>query len=216
MITENAMNSKDCHTTGVTRLNWAAIFAGALVAVGLSFLLDIFGVAIGLSAYSSTSNGATALAVGGILGILIGVLVAMGTAGFVAGYLSRFYHCYCHGGILYGFLTWSVALILSALLIIPVGHYVSLYEDSLYPAATAMEMGVANAPSANANTTQVSAAGDQNATANAKNLACSSWILFVLFFLGAIASCLGACCGMKCRKEEINHRNSMHDADIRN
>ncbi|MGC1183411.1 hypothetical protein [Legionella sp.] len=198
MITENSTSYEKCYKSNFTHLHWTAIFAGAIVGIGLAFLLDVFGIAIGLSAYSSTSHGAV-IAIGGFLGILIGVIVAMGTAGFVAGYLSRFNHCCCHGGVLHGFITWSIALILSALLIMPLSRYVSFYEDSLYPAVASIE-----APPSNAQP-NVSAAGNQNVTTEVKNLAWSSWILFILFFVGALSSCIGACCGMGCKKDEINH-----------
>lgn len=60
----------------------------------------------------------------------------MGVAGFVAGYLARFYHCYCHGGVIYGFITWSLALMLSALLTLPIIQYVSFHQENLGPTLT--------------------------------------------------------------------------------
>ncbi|MCE0723243.1 MULTISPECIES: hypothetical protein [Legionella] len=196
MITDN----QRCYKTTMTHLHWPAIIAGAFVGVGLGFLLNIFSMAIGLSAYSSGSNGATAVAIGGVLGLLIGVIVSMGAAGFVAGYLARFYNCYCHAGVLYGFITWSLALILSALLIIPMTHYVSFHEENLAPALASTQMSAADV--------NVSLTPQQNAlagkimNANPKHLAWSGWILFILFFLGALSSCISACYGMCCKKEE--------------
>ena len=75
------------HTHLHSSICWSAIIAGAFVGVGLGFLLHLFGIAISLSAYSSSTNGAAeTLAIGGFIGIVIGVIVSMGAAGFVAGY----------------------------------------------------------------------------------------------------------------------------------
>lgn len=199
------MDNQKCYKHTMTRLHWTAIFAGALVGVGLVFLLNIYSMAIGLSAYTSTPAGATVVAIGGVLGLLIGIIAAMAAAGFVAGYLGRFYHCYCHGGVIYGFITWSLALMLSAILIMPMTHYVSFYEENLDPNLTPTQVSTADV--------SVSVAPQQNApaqammTANPKHLAWNGWILFSFFFLGAISSCIGACYGMNCKKEEEQNIN---------
>ena len=44
--------------------------------------------------------------------------------------------------------------------------------------------------------------------ANPKHLAWNGWILFILFFLGAISSCISACYGMRGKKEEENKIDS--------
>ena len=209
MITDNGIRTSECCKTTVTRVCWAAVLAGALVGVGLGFLLNLFSMAIGLSAYSSTPTGAEVLAIGGVIGLLIGVIAAMGTAGFVSGYLGRFHHCYCHGGVLYGFITWSLALMLSAVLIIPMSHYVSFYEENLSPSVASVEMTNAIAGN-NAMTGEQNPAQNVSAHTQAKNLAWSGWILFGLFFIGALSSCIGACYGMRCKREEINPNIPLH------
>jgi hypothetical protein len=199
------MDNQKCYKTNMTRLHWTAIFAGALVGVGLGFLLNMFSMAIGLSAYTTTSTHTTAIAVGGVLGILIGVIVTMGVAGFVAGYLGRFYNCYCHGGVIHGFITWTLVLMLSALLIGSINRYVSFYEENLDPALVPSQISTANTPASNV-TADVTAeqpnAPEQAIDENPKHLAWSGWILFISFFLGAFSSCIGACYGMRCKKEE--------------
>jgi uncharacterized membrane-anchored protein YitT (DUF2179 family) len=196
MITDN----QNCKTT-VSHLHWTAIFAGAFVGVGLGFLLNMFGIAIGLSAYSMGPNGAAAIAIGGILGLLIGVIVSMGAAGFVSGYLSRFYHCHCHTGIIYGFITWSMALILSALLLMPLTHYASVSEKNLAPVLNKTEVYSGDADNSE-NKQKLTPPKPEDV--NVKHLAASSWILFILFFIGALSSCIGSCCGMGCKKEDVN------------
>lgn len=193
------MDNQKCYKTTITDIHWTAIFAGAFVGVGLGFLLNIFSMAIGLSAYTSSPNGTTAVAIGGILGLLIGAIASMGVAGFVTGYLARFYHCYCHGGIIYGFITWSLGLMLSALLIAPMMHYVSFHQENLDPALVPTQISKAT-------DVNVSVSSQENKVlhANPQHLAWSGWILFILFFLSAFSSCIGACYGMRCEKEENN------------
>ncbi|KTC89840.1 hypothetical protein OQJ15_02325 [Fluoribacter dumoffii] len=194
------MDNQKCFKTTLTSVHWPAIIAGAFVGVGLGFLLNIFSMAIGLSAYTSSADNALTVSIGGVLGLLIGVIASMGVAGFVAGYLGRFYHCYCHGGVLYGFITWSLALMLSALLIMPLTHYVSFYQENLDPNLAPTQISTADV--------NVSVTSQQNPTpqkmlnANPKHLMWSGWILFILFFLGGVSSCIGACYGMRCAKEE--------------
>lgn len=197
MITEQLGTVDErCNTKG-SSLCWTAIFAGALVGLGLGFLLNLFGVAIGLSAYHSNQN-ETLIAIGGVVGLLIGVIIAMGVSGFVAGYAGRFRHCYCHWGVIYGFVTWSLTLILSALLVIPTMHYMALYEESLNPALVATE--ISKASEAKTSTTKEQAASTAlNQTV--KHPASLGWVVFILFFVGAFSSCLGACWGMRCKKE---------------
>ncbi|MBN9226160.1 MULTISPECIES: hypothetical protein [Legionella] len=200
------MDNQKCYKATITNIHWTAIIAGAFVGVGLTFLLNIFSMAIGLSAYTSSPNTAPAVAIGGVLGLLIGVIVSMGAAGFVAGYLGRFHHCYCHGGVIYGFITWSLVLMLSALLIMPLTHYVSFYEENLDPNLAPTQISAADV--------NVSVTSQQNAptqkmiNANPKHLAWNGWILFILFFLGAISSCISACYGMRGKKEEENKIDS--------
>lgn len=95
MMTDHSVNVVEGHK--ITCMCWTAVIAGALVGLGIGFLLNLFGAAIGLSAYKMNQSEAV-LAIGGVIGLLIGVIVAMGASGFVAGYLGRFHHCYCHGG----------------------------------------------------------------------------------------------------------------------
>lgn len=192
-------NDETCLNDHHTHICWSAIFAGAFVGVGLGFLLHLFSVAIGLSAYSSSSTaGAQTVLIGGVLGLLIGVIASMGAAGYVAGYLSRLQQCYCHGGIIYGFVTWSMAMILSAILLIPFSHYIAVYNDSLANKAVATaSMHEPGPPKAQ----QSNPIGAAETKATPAQLAWSGWIIFVLFFIGAFASCIGACCGMMCQRK---------------
>ncbi len=195
MITDNKVQTVHSFCT----LHWSAIIAGAFVGLGLGFLLNLFSIAIGLSAYAApTDSGTTMIAIGGVLGLIIGTIVAMGAAGFVAGYLARIYHCCCHASVVYGFITWSLALILATILLAPMTSYLSSYEQTLSPNAsistTHDHVTISKTP----------VSQEKNTTINAspKHLMGSAWLMFGLFFLGAFSSCLGACWGMCCNSHK--------------
>lgn len=202
------MDNQKCYKNTTINLHWTPIIAGSFVGVGLGFLLNMFSMAIGLSAYTAPASGAPVVAIGGVLGLLIGVIISMGTAGFVAGYLGRFYHCYCHGGVLYGFVTWSLALMLSVVLVMPMAHYVSFYEENLDPNLAPTQMSTTDVSVSVAPQQQNLPAPTAMAT-NPKQLVWNGWILFALFFIGGISSCIGACYGMRCEKEENNLNSSL-------
>jgi len=197
---------KDYPVSGFRCISWSAIIVGALVAVGLSFLLNLFGLALGLTAFSTARAGEFMVTIGGLIGVIITILVAMGVAGYTAGYLGRGY-TRCNLGILYGFATWTLALILSAAVAAHINHYTVTYAKAL---------GV-NVSNTTTNTTNVTTgtdnrANDQNqdsnrVTANPKELATAAFLLFVLFFLGAFATCVGACWAMGCLKDRDEDRD---------
>ena len=90
-------------------ISWTALLVAAFVAVGLSFLLNLFSIAIGLGAITITSTGETKLAAGGVISLTLGSIIVMFTSGWVAGYLGQTNCPKRNQGILYGFASWCVA-----------------------------------------------------------------------------------------------------------
>lgn len=93
------------HTFFPKRLSWSAIFFGALIALGLGFLLNLLGCAIGLSLFNLSNEGDIVISIGGLIGIITGLISSMILAGYATGYLSREYHPQRNLGIMYGFAT---------------------------------------------------------------------------------------------------------------
>ena len=188
------------------RISWTAILVGAIVAMGLSFLLNLFGIAIGLSTFTLSKDGAIVLAVGGLIGILIGIVASMLAAGYAAGYLGRLHCPQRNLGIVYGFTTWSVALIFSAVIGAQISAYITSYsnaishsvfvtsQDNTHPSATLSVKNTSSAVNTNQKTIKV--------TASPNSLACAAFSVFAIFFIGALASCFGACWGMSCKRED--------------
>jgi len=189
------------------RVSWSAIFAGAFVGLGLGFLLHLYGLAISLSAFSASTHTASTITMGGLLGMVVGVIIAMGTAGFVAGYLGRYHYYQVQGGVIYGFICWSVTLLMSALIAAPLMSYISSYDNSLTsPIVITTPKIKINTLTTNP-TQPTRAKSEKNTTPVAEvsptDMAWGGWILFGLFFLGALSSCIGACIGMDCKREEL-------------
>lgn len=206
-------NIRSLHTVNENPMNcnykicWSAIFAGAFVGLGLGFLLHLYGTAISLSAYSSSASGASVIAIGGFLGLLVGIIASMLTAGFVAGYLGRCHYYHTSGGIIYGFITWSLCLVMSVLLAGALMQYISTYTHGVKNSIeNTPKVQLTNKHSANDNNVPIPThqnTTDETATkVTPSELAWSGWILFILFFIGALSSCIGASLGMNCKREE--------------
>ncbi|KTC99329.1 hypothetical protein [Legionella erythra] len=189
------------------RISWTAIFVGALIGVGLGFLLTLFSMAIGLSLFTLSSNGAIVLAIGGFLGVVIGLIASMLTAGYAAGYLGRLYCPKRNLGIVYGFTTWTVALLLSAVAIGHISQYVANYPTAIphsvkqmIPVVTANPQAVNPNASATQSQKQIAADNTIRIDTSPSNLAWNGFVIFVVFFIGALSTCFGACWGMTCKR----------------
>ncbi|KTC85058.1 hypothetical protein [Legionella brunensis] len=192
-----------CHPHSFKRISWTAIFVGALTGVGLGFLLNLFGIAIGLSLFTLNPEGSAVLAIGGLLGLLIGIIASMVVAGYAAGYLGRLYCPKRNLGIIYGFTTWVVALVLTALIAGHTSQYVSTYTNNL--TQTAVTSATQEKTNFQETSPKKTVTSDQNSIAinvSPNNLAWAAFIVFVLFFIGAVSTCVGACWGMNCSSDD--------------
>ena len=110
----------------------------------------------------------------------------MFASGWIAGHLGKSYCTKRHLGALYGFLTWVVSLIALMFIVDNILHYVIVYSHSISNIT-----GMPTTPAAMQN----------DKTANSVVL--SSYIVFVLFFLGAFAASFGGHLGMRyvCKDE---------------
>lgn len=184
----NTINSSS-HSVQCKCFSWKPIIAGALTAIGLAFLLNLFSVAIGLTAFTANDQGIENIALGGLIATALGIVVSMFASGWLAGYLSSHYCSKGHLGALCGFLTWCVALIITIFLATHIQDYVNFYTHFI--SGTQVSIAVANAAQTSSISHQVS------------QVMVSTYIVFVLFFLSAFACSLGGHCGMRyaCKNE---------------
>lgn len=192
-------------------LSWSAILGGAIVGTGISFLLNLFGLGIGLTAFTNTPQGVSAFAIGGFIGLIIVAIVSMFVAGMVAGFLGRRYCIRRNLGILYGFLAWSVALFLVVLLSGPVASFFTRYNETMYhvtnSTAVANPSGGYSSLSAQGPTASELGKNDTNSAAmstekKANDLGKFSFVTFILFAIGAFSACIGGHVGMLCCRNE--------------
>jgi ABC-type transport system involved in multi-copper enzyme maturation permease subunit len=204
------VHPRELHHTHIPfkRISWSAIFIGALVALGLSFLLNLFGLAIGLSAFNLNNTGQEAVAIGGLLAMFVGIIATMLAAGYTAGYLGRLFCPQRNLGILYGFSTWTLSLILGAIITLPLANFA---HHSAYGTSPAISLESTNSTATNnqvsvqTKSTPTAQNPDQqtvNVKAPASTLAWSGFCIFLLFFLGALFCCIGAHWGMHCERDD--------------
>lgn len=93
-------------------LSWASVFAGMVTFVSVFMLFSLIGSAIGFGMVKATESDPLAGVGTGVL-IWSGVtlVISLFAAGYVAGLASR------RAGLLHGFLTWAVSLIVCAYLL---------------------------------------------------------------------------------------------------
>lgn len=183
--TENKLHSRECKC-----FSWKPVAAGALTVIGLTFLLNLFAVAIDLTAFTTNSQGVETLAVGGMIATALGLVVAMFASGWLAGYLGSRYCSKRHLGAFYGFLTWCLALVIMVFIASYLQHYVTFYTHFISGSTAANSV---QAVSPGMQMTSVVQTGTGMAQ---KNIVISTYIVFVLFFLSAFACSLGGHCGM--------------------
>lgn len=192
----NNFNSTEVVDISSDKFCWTPVICGALVAIGLSFLLNLFSVAIGLSFLKTNEAGLVTLAVGGYIGLVIGGVSAMFVAGFVSGYLGRCSNPQRNLGVVYGFASWCLALILAALLAAQLGKYVSFYTNVASNPTALVNLNNNNAPVISENTADA-----------ANKLGVTSFLIFAIFFLGAFSSSVGGHMGMT--SECCNKKNDI-------
>jgi uncharacterized membrane-anchored protein YitT (DUF2179 family) len=204
MLSENCTNTTgQCDRHHAKCVSWSAIFVGAFVGIGLGFLLNLFGFSIGLSLLTTTQAGMLTLAVGGFVGLLINVIVSMFLAGTTAGYLARPYCAKRNLGVVYGFTTWCVGFLLSVLFASHIMHFVANYtmmathqtvaNQAVVTVTDNQAMPAVTAAVKDSNTSMVIV----NAQKATNTVGYVSFLVFVLFIVGALASCLGGCYGMR-------------------
>lgn len=186
-------------------LTWSAIFAGALVGIGVSFLLNLLTVALGFNAFIHTDTGAQTIAVGSFIGLIIVAIISMSSLGWVAGYLGGKHTLFCTSGprcnlgCLYGFLAWCLALILIVLLSTSFEKFVASNTAALSNAPYAMQTvstvkHEAGQTAKQMTTTVNTTVSDEEA---AKAVVAFSFVTFLLFFIGALSAVLAGHCGFK-------------------
>jgi hypothetical protein len=200
--------SKNCRRS----FSWSGVIAGALIGIGLSFICNLFAFSIGVSVFTNPSTEPQSMAIGGMICLVIISIFTMGTAGWVAGYLSHPKCLHRDMGVIHGFSAWCVVLLAMVLMGGHVERFISHNVAELYHAPVVNEMDMSHQPATDAasNTSTASSADAAHQADVAKKVATGAFLLFVLSFLGALASCAGGHWGARsCEKDILYYqRNS--------
>ncbi len=126
-------------------VSWAAIFAGAAAAAALSLILVVLGAGLGFAATSPWADegaSAKALGISTIVWLLLTQIIASGLGGYIAGRL-RVKWANLHGDEVYfrdtahGFLSWAVATLVAAMLVLgAAGNVIGAGASAASQAAT--------------------------------------------------------------------------------
>jgi hypothetical protein len=120
------------------------------------------------------------IAIGSFIALLIGTIVCMFFSGWLTGYIARpFYRNTCFGGI-YGFSAWCLALLITLLTASYVGEFIT---DSVRFLSNPSPV-----------------VSPHNFSDEAKSLnstGAGMFIIFIMFFVGAISSTSGGYCAGK-------------------
>jgi hypothetical protein len=131
-------------------VSWAAVIGGAFVAAALSLIMLALGAGLGFSSVSMWSNvGASASAIGmaAVVWLIVMQIISSSMGGYLAGRL-RTERANVHTDEAYfrdtahGFLTWAVALVITAAFLASAATSMAGAAASSNPAGTGMAAGV--------------------------------------------------------------------------
>jgi hypothetical protein len=128
-------------------LHWSPIFAGAIVAAAISFVLLSFGSGLGLAVASPSSSWrdtSSVLALLGGLWLLLTSVAAFGLGGYLAGSLREVWSTAPPDAVefrdgIHGVLVWGLAILMGALLTLSASRMVANRADLTAPTAVTAE-----------------------------------------------------------------------------
>lgn len=213
------MNNNQCGTSGCNcechkgcSISWGAVLAGAFVAVGLSFLFHLLTLGIGLSSVTTSERGMEALAFGVLIWALVGGYLVFFCSGWIAGALGR--SCCTHPcqGLIYGFLVWVLAMLISATMMTKITESTSamakgnsvitiMSENNNSNTNATTSTNVQN-PAAKKNNPEEEAAMENQAKEMIHTTGIASLATFFLFLVGALGASFGGYYGARgCRNK---------------
>lgn len=208
------MHDEHCQTSGKC-ISWNAIFGGAFVALGLTFLFNLLTVALGMSLFSQDSAGKLILGVVGFIWVLVGIYIILFIAGWVAGSsLGRKSCLRSSNGWIHGFLAWTIYLIITLFVLSYIANESTavLIQSAVVDTNSAGHEKAATDPE-DANAAQAAQAAPAPAEQSADKAheaqqakmihkgGIATFVTFFIFLIGAIGSCVGGMFGIKrCRK----------------
>ncbi|ASQ45598.1 hypothetical protein [Legionella clemsonensis] len=178
-------------------LSWTAIFSAAIIGVGLNFLLNLFSLGLGISSFSIDLQGKTSLSFAGFICFCISSIIAMFFTGWFAGKLSPPMLQGRLWGAFYGFLAWSLLLIITVLIITNMIQFLAFHSN--FTSNLVSVKLTHSAPMLTETIAHITKSSPLsfNIETTKKVLTLNAMLTFILFFLGALSSCIGGFIGYK-------------------
>ena len=162
-----------CHKA----FSWKAVIAGALIAIGLTFLFNLLTLGLGFSMYTQDPTGRAVIAFLGFAWMLIGSYLMLFAAGWVVGkVICRDRDAFILNGFVHGFLTWSLYAFVSLITVVKMGDASTLSIFSNFSTASVTTA---------TNTEEVRAVG------------LTTLASFLIFLSAALGCSFGAMCGVR-------------------
>lgn len=124
------------------RISWGAVFAGGVVAVTVGAMLNVLGLAVGVTAVDPITPGetpqASTFAIAGGIWLLVANLIGLAVGGYVAARLSG--TADDTDGVLHGLSVWAVGFLLSMVLL---GNIIAGTANTAFTGISSMIGGVA-------------------------------------------------------------------------
>jgi hypothetical protein len=190
------------HSYAYHLVSWGAVFAGAVIAVAIGAMLNLLGVAVGVTALGAGgSDDAAAITATGGIWLAVSTVIALVIGGYVAARsASDPDH---HEGALHGAAVWAVSFLLAFFL---TGSLASGTAFTALQAAGSAADGVRGFSAADAaDTARAAAAGSRRAGDEAaRALSGASFWAFATMLVSLIGAMIGGTLGA--RFEERSHR----------
>lgn len=174
--------------------SWSAVFVGAVIIVGLSFLLNLLSLAVGFSAFNVSEGNKLEFVSGGFIALTAITVIIMYIGGYVAGAMGKANCGKRRLGEVYGFTAWCLALIIGILIASGLSKFIANYDYTIGRNMPSIEIA------AKEMTGQDAAAPSTKEAATA--LSTATFVTFFLFGIGALSASFGGYIGMKKRRSD--------------
>lgn len=192
-------------------ISWSAIISGSVVGIGLCFLFHLLTSGIGLTSMTQTVGGTQVLVAAVLLWLYLGNYLIFFISGWVTGKLARRHCSHACTGLLYGFMAWAVALIISMALfaqvssqntieIFPSMNSVTLENRTLGARASG---AAAVVPPESANKKAVIV--DHNTQDVIQKVGVVNLAIFLVFFSGALGGAIGGYYALRYGKDKCDN-----------
>lgn len=192
-------------------ISWTALGVGSLLIVGLSYLMRLFTVGVGLSAYTTTTSGTMAFAITGFVCLIILSYLLLFLAGWITGLISSVYSDKRWLGLLHGFAAWCLALVIMGAFVAP-NHPFFIAQRFPHSVNVMAPANTLNSPTLPLTTTVSQNQNTVQAITSPANpintLGIGMLATFFIFLSGILGSSLGGYYGVICSNKYFTKYSS--------